>query len=82
MSNHLKVAHDPQPGPQTGASGGRASLGHPLLTSMEVAQHLSCSVEMVYKLRRLGRLPAVKLGAEYRWRPEVVRDFIGRTEGV
>lgn len=82
MSQHQKVANLTPLGPHGGASGERASLGPPLLTSIEVAQHLNCSTEMVYKLRRLGRLPAIKLGAEYRWRPEVVRDFIGKTEGI
>jgi excisionase family DNA binding protein len=56
-------------------------LGPPLLTAEEVAAHLRCSVELVYKLRRLKRLPAVKLGAVYRWRPDVVRAFVGAEEG-
>jgi excisionase family DNA binding protein len=58
-----------------------AHLGPPLLTAEEVAAHLRCSVELVYKLRRLKRLPAVKLGAVYRWRTEVVRAFVGAVEG-
>lgn len=57
------------------------ALGEPLLTVGEVAAHLSCSQEMIYKLRRLKRLPAVRLGASYRWRPDVVRKFIGAVEG-
>jgi len=55
-------------------------LGPPLLTAEEVAAHLSVSIEMVYKLRREGRLRAVKLGALYRWRPDVVRAFVGAVE--
>ncbi len=51
-------------------------LGPPLLTAEEVAAYLRCSVEMVYKLRREGRLRAVRLGAVYRWRLETVRGFI------
>ncbi len=56
-------------------------LGPPLLTAEEVAAHLSCSVELVYKLRRTGRLRAVRLGAVFRWRPEVVRAFLEAQEG-
>ena len=56
-------------------------LGDPLLTAEQVAEHLQCSPELVYKLRRVGRLPAVKLGALYRWRPEIVRAFIDAQEG-
>lgn len=56
------------------------ALGSPLLTAEQVAAHLACSVELVYKLRRLGKLPAVKLGALYRWRPEVVRRYLDAAE--
>jgi hypothetical protein len=38
-------------------------------------------VELVYKMRRLGLLPAVRLGAVYRWRPEIVRAFLEKQEG-
>ena len=56
-------------------------LGPPLMRADEVAAHLRCSVEMVYKLRRMGRLRAVRLGALYRWKPEVVRAFLEAAEG-
>jgi excisionase family DNA binding protein len=56
-------------------------LGPPLLTAEQVAAHLTCSVELVYKLRRTRKLPAVRLGAVYRWRPEVVRAFLDSQEG-
>ena len=56
-------------------------LGEPLLRAEEVAAFLKCSPEMVYKLRKLKRLKAVKLGALYRWRPEVVRAFLRESEG-
>jgi excisionase family DNA binding protein len=57
-----------------------AVLGSPLLTAEQVAAFLGCSAELVYKLRRQGRLRAVKLGALYRWRPEVVRAFVSAEE--
>jgi excisionase family DNA binding protein len=56
-------------------------LGEPLLTAEEVAAHLKCSVELVYKLRRLNRLRAVKVASNYRWRPETVRSFVREAEG-
>jgi excisionase family DNA binding protein len=56
-------------------------LGPPLLTAEEVAAHLNCSVELVYKLRRLKRLPAVRLGAVYRWRATAVQSFLDAQEG-
>ena len=56
-------------------------LGSPLLTAEQVAAHLSCSVELIYKLRRTGRLKAVRLGAVFRWRPEVVRAYVEGQEG-
>jgi excisionase family DNA binding protein len=55
-------------------------LGPPLLTAEEVAGHLRVSVELVYKLRRERKLPAVRLGAVYRWRPDVVRAFLDKQE--
>jgi excisionase family DNA binding protein len=63
-----------------GAGGNITALGPPLLTAEQVAAFLGCSVELVYKLRRQGKLKAVKLGALYRWRPEVVRTFVGAAE--
>jgi excisionase family DNA binding protein len=60
---------------------GSLELGAPLMTADEVAAHLRCSVELVYKLRRTGRLKAVRLGALYRWKTEVVRAFVEAAEG-
>lgn len=62
------------------SAGSVTPLGPPLLTAGEVAAHTKISVEMVYKLRRQGKLPAVKLGALYRWRPEVVRAYLDESE--
>ena len=53
----------------------------PLMTVEEVAAVLHVSPELVYKLRRTGRLKAVKLGALFRWRPHVVREFVQASEG-
>lgn len=56
------------------------TLGPPLLSAEQVAEHLVVSVELVYKLRRQGRLPAVRVAALWRWRPEVVRAFVAEQE--
>lgn len=58
-----------------------SQLGPPLLTAEQVAAHLTCSVELVYKLRRDGKLPAVRIGSVFRWRPQVVQAFEQQQEG-
>ena len=57
-----------------------SQLGPPLLGADEVASHLGCSVELVYKLRRQGRLKAVRIGSVFRWRPSVVEAFVKASE--
>ena len=47
----------------------------PMMTGEEVAQFLRCSLSMVYKLRREGQLPGVRIGALWRFDPETVRRF-------
>jgi excisionase family DNA binding protein len=46
-----------------------------------VAAFLRVSLSMVYKLRRQGSLPAVRVGALFRFRPDAVRDF-ARDDGM
>ena len=52
-----------------------------LWTAEDVATFLRVSLSMVYKLRRQGSLPAVRVGALFRFRPDAVRDF-ARDDGV
>ena len=59
---------------------GPRPLGEPLLTAQDVADHLRCSVELVYKHRRAGKLRAVKLGAVYRFRPAAVQQYLEQLE--
>lgn len=47
----------------------------PLWTAEDVAAFLRVSLSMVYKLRRLGALPAVRVGALFRFQPEEVRAY-------
>ena len=48
----------------------------PLMTAETVAEKLSVSLSMVYKLRRSGALPSVQVGALYRFHPDDVRAFM------
>lgn len=62
----------------------RIKMGHdatsnemePLMTAEMVAEKLSVSLSMVYKLRRSGALPSVQVGALYRFHPDAVRAFM------
>ncbi len=56
-------------------------VAEPLWTAEDVAAFLRVSLSMVYKLRRTGRLPAVRVGALFRFEPDVVRAF-GHSEPV
>ncbi len=47
----------------------------PLWTAEDVAAFLRVSLSMVYKLRRMGTLPAVRVGALFRFEPDRVRAF-------
>ncbi len=47
----------------------------PLWTAEDVATFLRVSLSMVYKLRRIGTLPAVRVGALFRFEPDAVRAF-------
>lgn len=46
-----------------------------LLTAEDVAADWQVSVSMVYKLRREGKLPFVRIGTLYRFDPDVVRAY-------
>jgi excisionase family DNA binding protein len=53
-----------------------ASMPEPLLTAEEVAGLLKVSMTTVYDLRRRGELPAVPVGAQWRWNPAIIRAFM------
>jgi len=53
----------------------------PLWTAEDVAAFLRVSLSMVYKLRRQGSLPAVRVGALFRFQPDTVGGF-ARSDGV
>ncbi len=55
---------------------GMDSEMEPLMTAETVAEKLSVSLSMVYKLRRSGALPSVRVGALYRFHPDDVRAFM------
>jgi excisionase family DNA binding protein len=57
------------------ASSERRRVPDPLWTAEDVAAFLRVSLSMVYKLRRQGSLPAVRVGALFRFQPDAVRAF-------
>lgn len=50
-------------------------VSEPLWTAADVAAFLRVSLSMVYKLRRQGSLPAIRVGALFRFQPDAVRGF-------
>ncbi len=53
-----------------------------LWTAEDVAAFLRVSLSMVYKLRRTGTLPAIRVGALFRFEPDAIRTFArGEREG-
>jgi excisionase family DNA binding protein len=62
-------------GAATGAAS--AAIARPvLLTAEQVAAMWQVSVSLIYKLRREGKLPFVRIGTLYRFDPEVVRGYV------
>lgn len=46
-----------------------------LLTAEELAERWQVPLSQVYRLTRAGRLPVVRLGRYYRYRPDVIERF-------
>lgn len=62
------------------ASSENRRVPDPLWTAEDVAAFLRVSLSMVYKLRRQGSLPAVRVGALFRFQPDTVRAFARNDE--
>jgi excisionase family DNA binding protein len=55
--------------------------GFPILTVPEVAEYLRVSEAKVYRLVREGRLPVVRIGKAWRFRKDLLDDWLyQRTE--
>jgi excisionase family DNA binding protein len=50
-------------------------MNRPLMTADELAARWQVPKSQVYRLTREGRVPAVKLGKYYRYRPSAVEAF-------
>ena len=62
--------------PERPVSGRLRELTGRLLVADEVAEVLHVPRNRVYALRDSGRLPAIKLGRDYRWDPAAVARFL------
>ncbi|MBI2094150.1 MAG: helix-turn-helix domain-containing protein [Candidatus Omnitrophica bacterium] len=47
-----------------------------IMTLREVAQYLGLHVMTVYKLTREGRMPAAKIGGQWRFKRDVLNDWL------
>lgn len=47
-----------------------------IMTLREVAQYLGLHVMTVYKLTREGRVPAAKIGGQWRFKRDVLNDWL------
>lgn len=53
-----------------------ARKGEDIMTLREVAQYLGLHVMTVYKLTREGRVPAVKIGGQWRFKRDVLDQWL------
>ncbi len=51
-------------------------MAETLLTASEIAQHLRLHVETVYRLIHQKRLPAIKIGGQWRFRQSEVEQWL------
>ena len=47
-----------------------------IMTLREVAQYLGLHIMTVYKLTREGRVPAAKIGGQWRFKRDVLEDWL------
>lgn len=62
--------------------GGLTSEASCLLTAEQVAARLGVPKSWVYARAREGRMPTVRLGRYYRFRPEAIEQWILEQEGA
>lgn len=53
-----------------------------LWTWREVCEWLQCSHNTLFRLIRSEGLPSIKLGHDYRFRPDAIREWVREREGV
>ena len=47
-----------------------------ILTAKEVADYLRCHISTVYRLAKNGKLPAFRLGADWRFREDALQNWL------
>lgn len=58
------------------SNGSRQGYKDDIMTLREVAQYLGLHVMTVYKLTREGRVPAAKIGGQWRFKRNVLNDWL------
>lgn len=67
--------HASSAGPET-----EPRRAHELMTAQQVATLLSVPATWVYAQTRAGRIPAIRLGRYYRYRPAAIADWLEASE--
>jgi excisionase family DNA binding protein len=62
--------------------GGDEAMPTTVMTLEEVATLLRVHPSTVYRLLRLGHLPAFKLGSDWRFRKESIEDWVKKQESL
>jgi len=52
-----------------------------LMTPKQVAEYLQLHVMTIYRYINKGRIPAVKIGSQYRIKKEAVEQLLSETDG-
>jgi excisionase family DNA binding protein len=74
----VKPPKAPRKPPQSVDELAAGNDSEPLLTAAQVAERLGVNRETVYRLRKRGDLPFVRVGAALRLRPETLKAFVRR----
>jgi excisionase family DNA binding protein len=51
-------------------------MADPWMTVKDVAKYLQLSMDMIYKMAQQGKLPASKIGAQWRFKREEIDEWV------
>jgi excisionase family DNA binding protein len=49
---------------------------HEVMTVPELAEYLQCNKSTIYRLIKKGQIPAFKVGADWRFKREVIEEWL------